>query len=247
MVIDYVIELPCEPKRRLRPPGILTLLRRVERAHSRHADDQTIAAAREASFRLRPLEFHCKRCPASHADAPFSCHGRVRAPLTPAVDDWLLAQLPPSLTAREDWSVEQRLQLKSFRLLLDYVERQPVTGNTADQERRPGGLFERRKPRRRAYGSVFRRRLLSTSQLLELLFLGDRVSPEVGELVCRSLGVWVDGGDGDDGLPEVIFNTEEDPNDDASVVDLKQYLYSLMIASSLDASVKLVVDDELGT
>ncbi|MGV3719520.1 MAG: hypothetical protein ACO1SX_01310, partial [Actinomycetota bacterium] len=116
MVIDFVIELPCEPKRRLRPPGILTLLRRIESSRgSVGSEGQEGAVAREAEFRLRPLAFHCGQCPANHANTAFGCHGRIHAPLSSAAEDWLADQWPASLTAREDWTPDQRVQLKSFK------------------------------------------------------------------------------------------------------------------------------------
>lgn len=247
MVIDFVIELPCEPKRRLRPPGILTLLRRIETSQGGGEPvGQEDAAAREAGFRLRPLAFHCAQCPANHANSAFGCHGRIHAPLSAAAEEWLADQWPSSLTAREDWTPDQRAQLKSFRRLLEFIEREKVTGAAAEVERSSGGMFLRKKPRRKRYGPLFRRSTSSSSQILELLFLAGRVEPDVGELVCRALGVWVDLESAEDGVAEVLFTAPEEPEDDPSLVDVKQYLHALMVASSLSVPVKLVLDDELG-
>lgn len=246
MVIDYVIELACEPKRRLRPPGLLTLLRRIEGSEGEsEPEGQEGAAALEAGFRLRPLAFHCAGCPGNHAGTAFGCHGRVHAPLSVAAEDWLAAQWPTSLKAREDWTPDQRVQLRSFRQLLDYLKREKVTGAAADVERSSGGLLARRKPRRKRYGPFWRTGI-STSQILELLFLTGRVEPLTGELLCRALGVWIDAGPADDGVAEVLFTAPEEPEDDASLVDLKQYLHALIVASSLNVSIRLVLDDELG-
>jgi hypothetical protein len=247
MEIDYVIEFPCVPKRRLRSPGLLTLLRRIERFRSAEQPGKAEAAeAREADFRLRPLAFHCARCPANHAGGSFGCHGRLETPISAHAEEWLGDLLPASLTPREDTTFEQRCQIESVRDLLQYLSQHPVTGKLADARRGGEELLERKHPLTKRYGSLFRSRTVSTSQLLQLLLLGERLQPEPAELLCRALGAWVDGGDGDDGIPEVVFTMPLETDDDSSVADLKDFLHALIVACSLDAPVRLVLDDEPG-
>lgn len=247
MVIDYVVEFPCAPKRRLQVPGLLTLLRRIERCQTGRPNSKLEAAeAREAEFRVRPLAFHCARCPANHRGEAFGCYGRIYSPISSEGEEWLGELLPVSLKTREETTSEQRSQLTALDELFSYLEQKPVSRKAAEQQRTKQGLLERKRPIVRQYGLLFRPRPLSTSQLLVLLIAGERLRPEVGELICRALGVWVDGGDADDGTPEVQFTTPVESDDDPSVVDLKQYLLAIMVASSVNAPIRLIVDEEPG-
>jgi len=248
MVIDYVIEFPCEPKRRLRSPGILTLLRRIERCQEGSPSGKLEAAeAREADFRLRPLAFHCARCPANHRAESFGCYGRIQVPISNEAEEWLGSLLPASLKPREESTYEQRAQLTALHELLAYLQERPVSRKTLEQQRGKQGLLERKRPLQRQYGSIFRSRLLTTGQLLAMLTQEERLLPQVGELVCRALGVWVDGDDADDGIPEVQFTVPAEPDDDPSVVDLKRFFHAILVACSVNASVRLIFDEEPGT
>lgn len=247
MVIDYVIEFPCEPKRRLRSPGLLTLLRRIERAQDgKPLGKLEIAEAREAEFRLRPLAFHCTRCPANHLGEAFGCHGRIHAPITAEAEEWLGSLLPASLRPQEETTHEQRAQLVAVQELLHFLKEKQFDRKTAEHQRTKQGLLERKKPIVRQYGTLFRSQALSSSQLFSLLFANERLAPEIGELVCRSLGVWLDGDDADDGMPEVQFTTPVESDDDPSVVDLKQFFHAILVASSVAAPIRLVSDEEPG-
>jgi len=245
MVIDYVIEFPCEPKRRLLSPGLLTLLRRIERCQDGPPTGKLEAAeAREADFRLRPLAFHCARCPASRRAEAFGCVGRIQVPISAEAEEWLGSLLPVSLKPREGSTYEQRAQLLALQELLAYLQVQPVSRKAAEQQRTKLGLLERKRPVLRQYGTIFRPRPLTTSQLLALLTQEERLPPEVGELLCRALGVWVDGNDGDDGIPEVQFTTPAEPDDDPSVADLKQFFHAILVACSVNAPLRLISDAE---
>jgi hypothetical protein len=247
MEIDYVIEFPCVPKRRLRSPGLLTLLRRIERFRTaEHPGKAETAEAREADFRLRPLAFHCTRCPANHAGESFGCHGRLQSPISAEGEEWLAGLLPSSLRPREESTYEQRCQLESVRDLLHYLYENPLSGKAVEARRGKGGLFERKHPLRKRYGGLFKARTITTSQLLELLLLCERLQPEPAELLCRAFGAWVDGGDSDDGIPEVLFTMPVETDDEATVADLKGYFHALLIACSLNAPMRLVLDDEPG-
>jgi hypothetical protein len=247
MVIDYVIEFPCEPKRRLRSPGLLTLLRRIERCQDgRPAGKLEAAEAREAEFRVRPLAFHCARCPANHRREAFGCYGRIQGPISTEGEEWLGSLLPVSLKPREESTFEQQAQVTALRELLSYLQEKPVSRKSAEQQRSKQGLLERKGPVQRQYGTLFRPQPLGTSQLLSLLIPKERLQPELGELVCRALGVWMDGCDGDDGIPEVQFTVPVEPDDDVSVVDLKQYFLAILVASSVNAPIRLIIDEEPG-
>jgi hypothetical protein len=248
MVIDYVIEFPCEPKRRLRSPGILTLLRRIERCQGGVAVGKLEAAeAREADFRLRPLAFHCARCPANHRTESFGCFGRIQGPISTEAEEWLGSLLPASLKPREESTFEQRVQLKALEELLAYLEERPVSRKVVEQQRAREGLLERKRPLQRQYGTLFRSRILTTGQLVAMLIQEERLLPQVGELVCRALGVWLDGDDADDGIPEVQFTTPPEPDDHPSIVDLKQFFHAILVACSVNAPVRLIFDEEPGT
>ena len=247
MVIDYVIEFPCEPKRRLRSPGLLTLLRRIERSQDGQPVGKLEAAeAREAEFRLRPLAFHCARCPANHRGEAFGCYGRIQAPISAEAEEWLGSLLPVSLRPREECTYEQRAQILALQELLVYLREKPPSRKSTDALRVKEGLLERKRPVQRQYGTLFRPRLLTTALIISMLLPDERLFPALGELICRALGVWIDGGDADDGVPEVQFTTPVEPDDDPSVVDLKQFFHAILVACSVNASIRLITDEEPG-
>lgn len=247
MVIDYVIEFPCEPKRRLRSPGLLTLLRRIERSQDGQPVGKLEAAeAREAEFRLRPLAFHCGRCPANHRGEAFGCYGRIQAPISAEAEEWLGSLLPLSLRPKDECTYEQRAQLLALQELLVFLKEKPTSRKSAEVQRIREGLLERKSPVQRQYGTLFRPRPLTTAQVLLMLLQEERLFPAVGELVCRALGVWVDGGDADDGVPEVQFTTPVESDDDPSVIDLKQFFHAILVACSVNAPIRLITDEEPG-
>ena len=236
VAIDYLLEFPCEPKRRLGREGLLTLLRRLARFRGEEAAwGEAAVQARDAEFELRPLAFHCVRCPANHAGREFGCFEALQLPLSAEVEEWLAELLPASLKGRES-TPDEAQQRPCVEKLLVHLQELQVEGEEADRHRGPGRPLERRKPAARRYGTLFRPQLLTSSQLLELLLFRGEVTPVLGELACRALGVWLDE-KGEDGAPEAVFNQPVEPDDDPSVGDLKQFLHALMVAASLDAPV----------
>jgi hypothetical protein len=245
MVIDYVVEFPCEPRRRLGREGLLERFRRVDRAGAGPVSEEQAAQAREAVFELRPLAFHCAQCPANHADREFGCMGAVHAPISREAERWLISHLPTVLKGEQrDDEVPGRTA--RLRELLRRLHNMGVLSAAPDESARPAGLFEGRKPAARSYGSLLRRERVDSSQLLRLLLLRERVEPAIGELVCRTLGVWADE-TGEDGFPEAVFTEPVEEDDDRSVAEIKALLLCLMVASSLDAVVCTHVRIENGT
>jgi hypothetical protein len=236
LAVDYLLEFSCEPKRRLGRERLLALLRRLARFRGEAAAwGEAAVQARDAEFELRPLAFHCVRCPANHAGREFGCFEALQLPLSGEAEEWLAELLPASLKGRESAPDEAQQRAWVEKLLARLAEL-PIDGEQVERHRGPGRLLERRKPAARRYGSLFRPEVLTTGQLLALLLFGREVPPVLGELVCRALGVWLDE-KGEDGALEAVFNQPVEADDDPSVADLKQFLHALMVAASLDAPV----------
>jgi hypothetical protein len=236
IAIDYLVEFPCEPKRRLGREGLLALLRRLARFRGEAAAwGDAAVQARDAEFELRPLAFHCVRCPANHAGREFGCYEALQLPVSAEAEEWLMELLPAALKGRES-TPDEAQQRPCVEKLLARLEELQIEGAAVDRHRGPGKPLERRKPAARRYGTLFRPQPVTSGQILELLLFRRDVPPVLGELVCRALGVWLDE-KGDDGAPEAIFNQPVEPDDDPSVADLKLFLHALMVAASLDAPV----------
>jgi hypothetical protein len=241
MVIDYLIELPCEPKRRFGRDGLVELLRMLDPyrgAPTPETADQPDSAAHAAAFQLRPVTFHCTRCPANRsaqrsAGAPgraFGCFGTIHGPVSAEAEEWLIELLPASLEPKKPPAPEVQQQIEAVRELLRWLE--------APRGERTKGLYEAARPAERAYRKLIRVTRLSSTQILEPLLARERVEPPLGELVCRALGVWVDGEKGMDGVPEVVFTQPIEDEDDPSVAELKEFLLALIVACSLDRPVR---------
>jgi hypothetical protein len=242
-VVEYLLAMPCEPKRRLGKKGLVERLRQRDR--TQHAPPPTpdeIAAARDAEFQLRPYAFHCLHCPARQQRREFGCVGLVRFPISGAAEDWLVSLLPTSLNPADARTPERRNQIECARELLRRMRDLDVTGEHVDQLRLEGGYFRRAAPSVRKYGPFYRRTEIPSSQLLELMFYRRRVHPVIAELLCRALGAWIDGERPGDGTPEAVFTQPVEGDDDGSIAELKYFLRALMIARSLDLEVQTRAD-----
>jgi hypothetical protein len=242
MPIDYTLEFPCEPKRKLGLEGLSDRLRLLEDLHRElELTPEQTASVREVVFELRPLAFHCAKCPANHRSREFGCFGRVETPISEEAEDWLWDLLPSTLVPADLETAEDRTQAEAVSRLIDTFKALEITGKNADR-RRPEAktdfstLFEGKKPVRRKYGKVFRRKILSTSALLEALLLRSTVSPALGEQICRALGIWQTGEIADDGVQEMYFTQPIEGDDDPTVAQLKLLFFALMTACSLDTN-----------
>lgn len=244
MPIDFTLELPCEPKRKLGLEGLSDRLRLLEDLHRElELTPEQTTSVREIVFELRPLAFHCGKCPGNHRNREFGCFGRIEVPISEDAEDWLWELLPPSLTPAEGDTPEQRAQIDATARLIERFQQLDITGRSADQRRPkrvPEGeapLFAGEKPVFRTYGKAFRRVRLSTSQIIEALLLRNTIHTELGELICRALGIWQDGPVAEDGVPEMYFTQPIEGDDDPTVAQLKLLFYALMVAGSLDTNV----------
>lgn len=243
--IDYTVDLPCEPRRTFGKQGLLDRLRSLH--GSSMSDEQiggTIAAGMEAEFELRPLAFHCLGCPANASRGSYGCYGSMRLPISAEAEEWLLQQLPRRLRPKKDSPDDVRRQMQATGRLIARLEALRITGKIIDERHRGGELLKRRRALRRKYGSWFRRSSLTTSQLLELLFLKERIRPEDAELACRALGVWEPGGKDEDGTPLVVFNAPAEDEDEESVAELKDFLLTLTLACSTGSELKVFLKEK---
>lgn len=242
MPIDYVLEYPCEPKRRFGRDGLLDRLRRLQPRPG--FGEREVDEAREVGFQLRPVAFHCVRCPANHARRSFGCYGAMVGPIDSEAEHWLIGLLPGSLKDRRGDSPGLKRQRELVRELIRRVGDLRVTGRAADERRGAGGAIPASSPAYRTYGSLFRPARITSSHLLHLLLFREQVEPPVAELACRALGVWTEDRLDADGQPEVVFAQPLDSDDHPSVADLKEFLYALVVACSLEVSVRTEVRAE---
>lgn len=245
MLIQYSIEVPCEPKRCLGYEGVFERLRCL--AGVLAADSPTLeetTAGRRAEFQLRPLAFHCVRCPANHPGRAFGCFGMVQCPISQEAEEWLVDLLPLSFHLKKSTGPSERVQVEKTQKLLDRLLELGIRTRGLDDAKRAAGLTEGRQPAERRYGSIFRPSVLHSGQLLHLLLMRDSVDPRDAELVLRALGAWEDGGLGEDGTPEVVFSQPPEEDDDPSVADLKQLMVALLVACSLDVPLRTYLHEE---
>jgi len=242
--IEYVVELPCEPKRQFGTDGLRERLRVLERVRAAEVVAGPDAhAAMQAGYDLRPVAFHCARCPANHRQEAFGCFGTVGTPVTVEAEEWLAELLPPTMNPKKAESGQVRRQIPWVRRLLPLL-REEQGNPRADAVRGKNGLLERPHPVERRYGWLFSPVRISTSELLEALLFRGQVDPPLGESTCRALAAWVDGAHEAEQPPEAVFTLPVEPRDDASVADLKQLLHALMVGCSLDLPVRTEVATE---
>jgi hypothetical protein len=243
LAIDYWIQIDCEPRRAFGAEVLAAHLRRLDRlAQISELDDVAMAAFQEEQFRLRPHAYHCRSCPANRDDRAYGCRGRVEFPITADAEAWLQRLLPSGRPESDRRRRELKAQRGFARDLALRLRELDVEGKEVDARRGVPWLLERRRPARWAGGGLFRRVRINTSALIEFMLLRPGILPEDAERVCRALGAWVDAEPAPDGTPEAIFTQPVEREDPPSVADLKQFLMTLMLASSLNAVVRTTLD-----
>lgn len=237
MLIQYSVDLPCEPKRRLGGDTLGDRLRHLTRVVSDpEPTPGDVAYARRAEFQLRPLAFHCSKCPANFGGRAFGCFGLLQCPISEEAEEWLMNLLPETLDPRRLRAEGRRAG--AVRSLLDRLAERGLDGRPVDSSRGPTGIARGRRPVTRRYGSLLKPIRVSSSQLLQLMLMGDRLGSADGELLCRALGVWEDAGVAEDGVNEVVFSQLQDPDDEPSVGELKDFLLAVMVAGSFEIGVR---------
>lgn len=267
MAIKYWIDLGCEPRSEAGEDTLASLvffralrddarrqfgLRGVEDeaqmrvrerlGHGEDAEDRVITVA-ELSARVAPLEalsFHCAGCPASIDGMEFGCISNVAFPISAKAEEWL-AGLAPAGSHR--------------RALLDEAVAQYGYGEgTRFAEWRALGLLERDMAAHPEGGGP-----AHSDAIMHMLFLFGEVTPQHALGVLMRLGGLrtTDGMAGDDvvraiervlsdeespeRMPELEFALLPEPGDDASILELRRFLYALFIALSLEARVTVKV------
>src|SRR5690349_21103299 len=131
MAIDYFLDLPCEPKRRLGADGLLERLRRLERLVPAGKGAAGAGEALDVGFDLRPVAFHCGRCPGNHAGRQFGCFGSVHFPLSCEAEEWLVKLLPTRKSFREP-SPEDARQSEAARVLIQRLRELGIDGREVE-------------------------------------------------------------------------------------------------------------------
>jgi hypothetical protein len=267
MSIKYWIDLGCEPRSeagedtlaslvffralrddarrqfRLRGIGDETRMRIRERlGHGEDADDRVITVA-ELSARVAPLEalsFHCAGCPASIDGLEFGCISNVAFPISAKAEEWL-AGLAPAGSHR-------RMLLEEAIAEYGYGE------GTRFAEWRALGLLERGLAAHPEGGGP-----AHSDAIMHMLFLFGEVTPQhalgvlmrlgglrttdgmAGDDVVRAIERAVSGDEPPDQMPQLEFALLPEAGDDASILEIRRFLYALFIALSLEARVAVRV------
>ncbi len=264
MAIDYIVDYPCVPKQTLGTEGILERLKGQERARAvielfrrsgdtrpptemgfeftRAAADgseesQVIVVQHLLDFaaELRPLEGHCRGCPANRTGAPFGCMGQIKYPLSGQGEAWLLSRLP---------NVDETLL---WMLLRQGIKEFNYDGSTAAPLREANSaVFAEQRASQRALGEL----VVNSNQVFEMVFLVGHIQPNHAGVLLLFFGAVTRRLE----APEIMamgtmplaareqipFQIGPEPDDDATTAELKEFLYALYLAWQL--GVPLLLD-----
>ncbi|MDX2175691.1 MAG: hypothetical protein SF028_04385 [Candidatus Sumerlaeia bacterium] len=266
MGIRYYIDYPCVPREELGPEELERLVFLRDRAGKfarlfretkgvedeermivvlRRADGEEVAEARrsvsslrEESAALVAYEEQCEGCPANVDEAPFGCHGVIAFPVSLAAEEWLAGRLAPEGTRA--------------RSLFDAgIEDHGYGSDPRLAEWRRLGFIERPEPLAVGEGAT-------TDALLHELLLPGEIGPEHGLGLLLQLGALrlSDGTHGDavaehvaravedpgslgENAPGLEFAIDPYPMDDASIRDLKRFLFAVYMALSQECPVRV--------
>lgn len=265
MAIDYVIDYDCEPKRKLTTDGILERIKGRERAamiirlFRENGDDRppsemgfeftrrtpegeeetqliVVQDILDESDELKPLEHHCRGCPANRTGTPFGCTGFVQYPISGKAEAWLLNQLP---------SIKEPLV---WLLLKQGVENFQYDGQTVAELRKQGDTyFEDNHAAARSLGDFS----INANQVLEMIFTVGDIIPNHAAILLLFYNAIERSELEADSIMKLAPATKEKiekfpflhqimPIDDTTTGDLKEFFQALWLAWSLN--VKLKVD-----
>lgn len=262
MPIRYYVDLNCPPRENIGSEELLALLARWERATTvrqqfrdqynlgdeskmrfretvntpegtREKRETTVAQLREECAVLGQWDSHCARCPASLNGQPYGCTQSVSLPLSHTGELWLVDQLPPAGS-------------RALELFFDAASASGYGESPILDGWRRAGFLEAREPEKAERAGL----LVTSGQVVQELFLvGDLMPPHVlGVLLHLQALRASDGREGDDLLallenvdaqqsaenaPTIEFALTTNEDDEASVRELKQFLYAAYVAFSL--------------
>ncbi len=262
MPIRCFIDLGCTPREELGPEELLSLTARWQQAESisaqfrekhgnideakmrfRHrfttlggeSDTRELSVA-ELRRECEPLWLysqHCARCPAALEQHPYSCLQSIAFPISARAQAWLVGQLAPEGS-------------RVFELFMEAASRNGYGQSKTFENWRKAGFLEGGEP-----AKINRAGLLITSDMVlnELLLVGDlQPTHALGVLLHLQALAASDGRRGDDLLsliekvdenasaedaPTIDFAIPPSDDDDASTLELKQFLFALFRAFSL--------------
>jgi len=265
MAIDYIIDFDCVPKQTLGTEGIKERLKGLQRAqliiqiYRDNGDDrppsemgfdftrQTAEGEEETQLivvqdlldqgqDLEPLRHHCANCPANRLGRPYGCMSFIQYPISGQAESWLLDQLP---------STNEPLV---WLLLKQGVDNFQYDGQQIALLRQQSDTyFEDRRAAVRILGEFD----LNANQVFEMIFnVGDIIPNHAAMLLVFFNAVErseMEAGDlmnmtpaTEDLLRRYPFLHQNMPADDATTIEIKDFLHALYIAWALN--VKLLVD-----
>jgi hypothetical protein len=264
MAIDYVIDLDCIPKQTFTTEGILERLKGEDRAHTiialfrEHGDDRpptemgfeftrntpegeeerrviVVQDLLDAAEELQNVSYHCIGCPANRTGKPFGCTGFIQYRITAEAEQWLLDRLPVP---------DEPL---SWLLLRQGVEEFKYDGSSVQPLREASDVyFEDSQPAVRRLGEFS----VDANQVFEMMFAVGHVNPNHAALLLLFLHAIdrdLEADDimhiapaPDDAEERHPFILQPEPDDDQTIIELKEFLRALHMAWRLH--VRVLVD-----
>ncbi|MCU0474695.1 MAG: hypothetical protein MUC99_01030 [Anaerolineae bacterium] len=263
MAIDFTIDYPCAPKEALSTQGIIDRLKGEARAHAiiklfRDAGDTrspdqmgfeftrstpdgveenrviVVQELLDAALDLKPFEASCAGCPANRNGKRFGCIGHIEYPLSGQGEAWMLDQLPPP----DDTLV--------WLLLKKGVEEFDYDGKTVEVLRaQTESYFEDSAPAVRALGEF----MINANQVFEMLFVlrDGAIYPNHAGILLLFMGAMRRDIEADelmrltpaasDSGERFPFRLVDDPADDATTTQLKDFLRALWLGWRLNVRV----------
>jgi hypothetical protein len=203
--IDYVVDLDCPPKQALsterivallkgqkqaeviiemsrrrgdqRPPEELSFTKMVRRPEGTVEEEINVGTLLSQVRELDPQAHHCQGCKANLPGIPFGCCGNISYPISARSEEWLMSLLPGDLKS------------PAGHLLRSPVTDLKYTGGMFLSMRPQETFFERRTPIKRRWGSWFSGWVLTSDQLLEMLFGLGNLQPSHCKMMSIILGL----------------------------------------------------------
>ncbi len=242
MAIDYIVQYPCAVRKQVNDQQLLELIKHRNRALAAIAAVQQqfpqktpqqiaqehkmavivagpdgkaqqaaipIIQVWQQSAPLDALQPHCQNCPANVFKRPFGCTEAVNYPIARATENWLLERLPADI------------KNPSLDMLLRFMADTGVDGAAVDAQRGRREIYESSQPLTRQWGGLFRKKIISSSQLLQIMFFaGQRLEPKVNALFCQLLG----------------YTKSENAGSNKGIADMRLYMNAALVAVELKAN-----------
>ncbi|OGC03710.1 hypothetical protein A2276_07605 [candidate division WOR-1 bacterium RIFOXYA12_FULL_43_27] len=178
---------------------------------------------------LEKFSGYCKECPAN-CGFDFGCYKSIRLPLSLKSESWLI-----------DIAIEAINKGGVYAASMNSIFNKKIDGKFAERLRKdPGLFFESDEPLKVELELEGKKFMLTSNQIFDFIFGAEKIDSD-GVSVFLFFSGGLKQGKGEDGAVQFYFEFDENPDDDLSITQLKEFFTGLFVSYNLQKEVLIYV------